>query len=176
MNTTDSQYELFDVVDERNEVIRQVPRGECHATGLIHRTVSALLFNEEGELLIVRRSLTKDIHPGLWGFSMDGHVRAGVSFEETAKQEFIEELGVSVNLEPIGTIFIDDPADRQWKRVFRGRSNGPFRFNPVETAGHAWMTMEQIEAKVRSGETFFTPVAIEVLRQLFFHEIKKGRH
>ena len=40
--------EIFDVVNERDEVIGQQPRGEVHRLGLMHRAVHVLVFNAAG--------------------------------------------------------------------------------------------------------------------------------
>jgi len=57
--TTDNQDEVFDVVNEADEVIGQTHRGEAHRDPrLIHRSVQILIFNHAGELLLQRRSLS----------------------------------------------------------------------------------------------------------------------
>lgn len=167
MKTTDPQDELFDVVDEQDRAIGQATRGECHSKKLIHRTISVLLFNAKGETFLVRRSLTKDTHPGRWGFSCVGHVLTGQSYGEAAKRELKEELGVDVPLDEVGKIFIPDSADVQWKTVYRGESEGPFTLHPEETAGGAWMSLEEIAEKIRTNENFFSPVALPVFRAFF---------
>ena len=44
--------EIFDVVNERDEVIGQKPRSEVHARGLLHRAVHVLVFNARGEIFL----------------------------------------------------------------------------------------------------------------------------
>ena len=58
--------EIFDVVNERDEVIDQKPRGEVHARGLLHRAVHVLVFNSRGEIFLQKRSVKKDRQPGVW--------------------------------------------------------------------------------------------------------------
>ena len=40
--------EIFDVVNERDEVVGQQPRSEVHRLGLMHRSVHVLVFNAAG--------------------------------------------------------------------------------------------------------------------------------
>ena len=40
--------EIFDVVNERDEVIGRAPRSEVHARGLLHRATHVLVFNSRG--------------------------------------------------------------------------------------------------------------------------------
>ena len=42
--------EIFDVVNERDEVIDAKPRREVHRLGLKHRAVHVLVFNSRGEV------------------------------------------------------------------------------------------------------------------------------
>jgi isopentenyldiphosphate isomerase len=43
--------EIFDVVNERDEVVGQAPRSEVHAKKLLHRAVHVLVFNARGQLV-----------------------------------------------------------------------------------------------------------------------------
>ena len=54
------QEDIFDVVNENDEVLEQRPRSEVHAEGLRHRAVHVLIFNDEGEVFMQKRSKTKD--------------------------------------------------------------------------------------------------------------------
>ena len=46
--------EIFDVVNERDEVVGQAPRSEVHAKKLLHRAVHVLVFNSHGQLFLHR--------------------------------------------------------------------------------------------------------------------------
>ena len=69
--------EIFDVVNERDEVIGQNTRREVHARGLWHRAVHVLVFNAHGEVFLQKRSMKKDLCPGKWDSSSSGHVDTG---------------------------------------------------------------------------------------------------
>ena len=51
---------MFDVVNDRDEVIGQEPRPEVHRLGLRHRAVHVLVFNSRGEVFLQKRSMKKD--------------------------------------------------------------------------------------------------------------------
>ena len=46
MSSINNDDELFDVVDENNEVIGTEKRAIVHSKGLLHRSVNVLLFNK----------------------------------------------------------------------------------------------------------------------------------
>src|SRR4051812_18180622 len=91
--------EIFDVVDEDDRVIGQAPRSEVHARGLLHRAASVFVFNRDGQLLLQKRSATKDEFPGCWTSSASGHLSAGESYDESAPREMREEIGIDAPLE-----------------------------------------------------------------------------
>ncbi len=85
--------EMFDVVDENDEVVRQETRGDVHANGWLHRAVHLFMFDKRGNLLLQKRSHLKDRHPGVWDSSAAGHLDAGESYRQAADREVDEELG-----------------------------------------------------------------------------------
>lgn len=88
--------ELLDVVNDRGEVIKTLPRSVIHGNpALMHRVVHVLVFNEKGELLLQKRSMNKDVAPGKWDTSVGGHVDAGETILAAVRREMEEELGVS---------------------------------------------------------------------------------
>jgi isopentenyldiphosphate isomerase len=89
------QEELIDVVNEKGEVIQTLPRSEIHGNpSLLHMVVHVLVINKAGDILLQKRSLTKDVAPGRWDTSVGGHVNAGESLEDAANRETAEELGI----------------------------------------------------------------------------------
>ena len=52
--------EIFDVVNERDEVVGQAARREVHRRGLLHRAVHVLVFNSRGEVFLQKRSMKKN--------------------------------------------------------------------------------------------------------------------
>lgn len=71
--------ELFDVVDELNQMTGQGTRREIHEGNLLHRAVHMFLVNKHGAVLLQKRSLWKDRQPGKWDSSAAGHLDAGES-------------------------------------------------------------------------------------------------
>ena len=66
--------DIFDVVNEHDEVIDQQPRSVVHAQGLRHRAAHVLVFNSAGAAFLQLRSQSKDNHPGVWDNACSGHV------------------------------------------------------------------------------------------------------
>src|SRR5688500_17991211 len=93
--------ELVDVIDDAGQTIGAVTRREMRSQRLPHRCAYILVFNERGELFIHLRTATKDVFPSHWDSTIGGVLAAGESFDEGARREVIEELGVSLAVEPL---------------------------------------------------------------------------
>src|SRR5882762_7896662 len=88
--------EIFDVVNERDEVIGKRPRSEVHRLGLMHRATHGLVFNKRGQVFLQKRSMNKDRQPGLWDSSASGHVDSGEDYDTCVVRELREEIGLQV--------------------------------------------------------------------------------
>ena len=134
--------EIFDVVNERDEVIGQAPRREVHARGLWHRAVHVLVFNARGEVFLQKRSMLKDMHPGTWDSSSSGHVDAGEDYDACAVRELREEIGLHVTAPPQRVFKVDACPETGWEFcwVYRCESEGPFVLQPEEIDSGAWFT------------------------------------
>jgi isopentenyl-diphosphate delta-isomerase type 1 len=88
--------EVFELVDDDDEVIGKEFRGVVHCKGLLHRAVYCWVFNTAGELLIQQRSFQKSIGPGKWDLSVAEHVQPGENYRAAAIRGLSEELGIHV--------------------------------------------------------------------------------
>jgi isopentenyldiphosphate isomerase len=138
--------EIFDVVNERDEVVGRAPRSEIHATGLLHRVAHVLVFNSRGQVFLQKRSLTKDRQPGLWDSSASGHVDSGEDYDACAVRELREELGLRVAQPPERLFKINACAetDREFVWVYRCQSEGPFELNADEIERGGWFAPDEV--------------------------------
>src|SRR4051812_21911328 len=96
MNHAQRADEVFDIVNERDEVIGRQTRAEVHRLGLRHRAVHVLVFNQRGEVFLQKRSMKKDTFPGAWDSSASGHLDSGEDYGACAARELGEEIGLKV--------------------------------------------------------------------------------
>jgi isopentenyldiphosphate isomerase len=159
--------ELVDVVDDDDVVLRTVTRGEMRARRLRHRVVFIIVSSTTGALLVHRRSDDKDLWPGRWDIGVGGVVGAGESYEDAARRELAEEVGV----EDVQPAYVADGryADADVDlvaRAFRVVHDGPFRFADGEVVEARWVDADGL-AELIAGESFvpdsLTLLPIEVL-------------
>ena len=137
--------EMFDVVNERDEVIGRQPRSEVHRLGLMHRAIHVLVFNARGQMFLQKRSLTKDRQPGLWDSSASGHVESGEDYDACAVREPREEIGLELNAAPqrLFKLAASAETDQEHVWVYRCEAEGPFTLDPVEIERGGWFTLEE---------------------------------
>lgn len=151
--------EIFDVVNEHDEIIDQQPRSVVHAQNLRHRAVHVLVFNAAGQLFLQKRSMAKDNDPGLWDSSCSGHVDAGESYAVAAERELMEEIDLLVD-EPMEELFkIEASAVTGWEFavIYRTESEGPFNLCPEEIDEGRWFTPEEIETALATEPENYSP-------------------
>ena len=72
----------------------------CHSgDGRLHRAFTVLLFDDDGRLLLTRRSSTKMLWPNKWDGTVASHPYPGDTFVSSAQRRIPEELGVQCTLE-----------------------------------------------------------------------------
>ena len=97
-----------EVVNENDEVIGIIPKSEAHKNGTLHRIAVVYVENKDGKILIQNRA------DGYLDHSSAGHVEPGESYEEAARRELHEELGIKdVKLKYIGH-------SRTWEEKYPG--------------------------------------------------------
>jgi len=160
--------EIVQIVDRDNRVTSALPRHQMRSQGLIHRACYILVFNQQEELYVQKRTMIKDIYPGYWDVAAGGVVLAGESYEQSASRELAEELGVSgVPLTSLFDCYFEEPGNKVWGRIFRCTHEGPFVLQPEEVESGLFMTVPRILE--RSLQEPFTPDGILILRQIFDH-------
>ena len=149
--------EIFDVVDANDEVTGTATRGEVHARALLHRAVHVFVFNKRGDLLLQKRSLLKDRHPGVWDSSVSGHLDSGESYEAAAIRELGEEMGISPETAPEEIARIAPSAETGWEhiRLYRARHDGSLRFPAAEVETAMWFPLAEVAAWVAANPSDF---------------------
>lgn len=157
--------ELVDIVDDDDNVIATVTRSEMRAGNLQHRSVGIAVISSDGRLLIHRRSETKDIWPGWWDIAAGGVVASGESYEDAARRELAEELGIAdIPIAYLGRAQYIDEDLAAMCRGYRVVHDGPFMFADGEVAETRWVTFDELDA-MRATHRFL-PDSIAVLLPL----------
>ena len=114
------------------------------------------------QVLLQKRSDTKDSFPGCYDISSAGHIPAGCGFEESALRELAEELGLVLSREQLISlgdlhksdrdVFHGKPYhDEQISRVFYAlcdREERDFQLQESEVSGVLWMDLLAVKKRL----------------------------
>lgn len=160
--------EIFDIVNECDEVIDRQPRSEVHARGLLHRAVHVLVFNSRGQIFLQKRSMKKDRQRGVWDSSSSGHVDSGEDYDACAVRELREEIGLSVAHPPRRLFKIDacEATDAEFVWVYRCESDGPFTLHPDEIDEGGWFSPAEVTRWMDERPQDFASALVFIWRKL----------
>ena len=140
------------------------PRGLVHREGLWHCSFHCWLVRagrRGPELVLQRRAITKDTHPGAWDVSAAGHYRPGEGLEGGLR-ELREELGLAMPPERLVWVekhrevlrYPDGLWDREYQDVYLARCDLPLEAytpDPNEVDGVATLPAGTLVALARGG-------------------------
>lgn len=149
--------ERFDVVDAEDRVLRSERRAVVHRDQLMHRAVHVFVFNAAGQLYLQRRSWSKDSAAGKWVSSCSGHVDSGEEYDDAARRELREEIGLQVSA-GLSRVFKESPCKQtgyEFVWVYHCLSEGPFALNPNEVSDGRWIELNELNAWIAQSPRDF---------------------
>lgn len=163
--------EIVEIVDRDNRPCGTAERRQMRQAGLTHRATYVLVINRRGQLFVQKRTATKDIYPGYWEIAAGGVVLAGESYEQSARRELAEELGIDNRLLVAHFDHYYEADDNKvWGRVFTCLSEGPFILQAEEVAEGRFVSPTEVFALSRQFP--FTPDGLEILHRLLAGDLR----
>ncbi len=148
--------EYIDIFDKNNNPTGEIKeKTKAHEEGNFHRTAHIWIMNDNKELLLQKRSATKETHPNCWDISGAGHIRAGETVIEGAIRELKEELGVEANENDFKFIAIvkniKNPQNQEFAYVYLLESSNTIKdyiFEDNEVSEVKYVYFEDLEEMV----------------------------
>lgn len=128
--------ELVERVDEQDELLAVVSRGEAIRRGWLHRIATVVCRDPTGRTLVHRRPHDASRFPGGFNWMLGGAVEAGESYEEAAARELAEELGVRARPAFVFKFRCAGAISPYWLGLHEVVVTGPVRPDPDEIAWH----------------------------------------
>ena len=149
------------LVDNNDNQIGLMPKLEAHEKGVLHRAFSVFIFNNDGELMLQRRALTKYHSPGLWTNTCCSHQRDGESNISSGKRRLNEEMGFDTKLfEKTSFIykakFDNGLIEHEFDHVLVGNYNHSPIINSIEVDSWKWMSLENVKKDIKDHPGNYT--------------------
>jgi isopentenyl-diphosphate delta-isomerase len=180
-----SPTESLILVDDDDREIGFRPKAECHqGRGLLHRAFSVFLFNEQGELLLQKRSAQKPLWPLYWSNSCCSHPRESESVEQAGRRRIREELNLDCDVQFLYKFkyqasFGNLGSEHELCHVFFGFTADEVIAHPDEIAEWRYVNPDALTREIAADGDRFTPwlkMEWERIRKDFLEDILTEFH
>ncbi len=151
------------LVNQDDKVIGSKSRQECHqGEGLLHRAFSIYILNNQGEILVQKRSKNKDLWPLMWTSSCCGHPRPGETYIQAGERRLKEELDFSVPLVKFDSFkykakYENKGSENGICAVLFGKYSGEIKKNDEEVVEYKWVKPEDLLKDLKTNPESYVP-------------------
>lgn len=192
----DNGDEMFDVVDDKNNVIGQASRRKCHEEGICHRSTHVLLFRQHQPIgrnrpgvyvLLQKRSEHKKVGAGLWDVSVAEHLSPGETYRQATARGLKEELNLNIDADELVQIrqaylsrqlyeeagVLDNMFTETFAALYDEQVHGSVEVDGKEVEEVKWWHVPDVvvQAKQKQSDQMFTRWLLIDLRNLDLAEV-----
>lgn len=162
------------LVNEKDEKIGLMPKLEAHKKAVLHRAFSVFVFNDNNELMLQQRALTKYHSPGLWTNTCCSHQRDGETNLQAGTRRLQEEMGFVAPLRESISFIYKAPFDNglteyEYDHVMLGKYNDDPIINTSEVADWKWMHLEDVEVDISLHPEIYTEWFKVIFDKFYMH-------
>jgi isopentenyl-diphosphate delta-isomerase len=156
-----NEFSYVILVDSNDNAIGKMEKIEAHEKGLLHRAFSVFIFNDNNELLLQQRALSKYHTPGLWTNTCCSHQKVGETNIEAGQRRLMEEMGFSVPLKEKMAFTYKAPfsnglTEHEYDHILVGHYNDEPQPNPEEVESWKWQKIEDIVEDISHNPEKYT--------------------
>jgi len=151
------------LVDKKDNIIGTETVKKCHENnGILHRGISILIFNNKNEILITKRSKSKNLWPLYWDNSCSTHPHPDETYKKSGERRLSEELGFNCNLKFLFKFMYQAKyknvgSENEVCSVLIGKYDGKIKSNPKEIDSWKWMNIKELRADIIKNPNEYTP-------------------
>ena len=140
------------VVDDNDQPTGGGSMQDVHQKGLKHRVAVVLVEDQNGRVLLQKRSNEVSTYQNSWDVSAAGHVDEGEEYKTAAARELAEELGITgYDLEEIDYTYSEDKLEdgrqlNRFRKFFKAvvPANTQLKPSPDEITEVRWFTLPEL--------------------------------
>ena len=168
--------EMVILVDKNDNQLGLMEKIEAHEKAVLHRAFSVFILNDNNELLLQRRALSKYHSPGLWTNTCCSHPREGESVINAGIRRLREEMGFETEINNLLSFiykaeFDNGLTEHELDHVLLGRYNKAPLINKLEVSDWKWTNMEFLKKDVVINPDLYT-VWFKIIFQQFYKKFK----
>lgn len=164
--------EYVDIVDDNGTVVGKTTREKVHIKGWLHPTVSILVFNSAGKVLLQKRSKNKSSFPLYWDVSVCEHVFSKESPSKAAARGLWEELSIKVKIRLLRNNHIKISQHPIKNKILREYElvklygcffDGKTKIDEREVVSTKFVTIPKLKELIYQSKIPFTPWGLDEL-------------
>jgi isopentenyl-diphosphate delta-isomerase len=169
--------EMVILVDNNDNQLGLMEKIEAHEKAILHRAFSVFILNDNNELLLQKRALSKYHSPGLWTNTCCSHPRNGESVINAGLRRLKEEMGFETEISSLLSFiykaeFDNGLTEHEFDHVLVGRYNKNPSINKSEVSDWKWTDLDFLKKDVVSNPDLYT-VWFKIIFQQFYKNLNK---
>jgi isopentenyl-diphosphate delta-isomerase len=163
--------------DNNDNQLGLMEKIEAHEKAILHRAFSVFILNDNNELLLQKRALSKYHSPGLWTNTCCSHPRHGESVINAGLRRLKEEMGFETEISSLLSFiykaeFDNGLTEHEFDHVLVGRYNKNPSINKSEVSDWKWTDLDFLKKDVVSNPDLYT-VWFKIIFQQFYKNLNK---
>lgn len=154
------------LVDENNKLVgSMIDKDRLDKKYLINRASVAVISDDEGNILLQRRSEHKYVYPLYWDNAAGGIIKKDQTDNECIIEELSEELGINIKIEELndkGTVFVEHIV-KEFIHVYSYTTERFEAKTNWEVKETSWKTPDEIEQIIKEGN--ISPVCVAAIKK-----------
>jgi isopentenyldiphosphate isomerase len=141
--------ELVERVDEQDQVLGAVDRGEAIRHRWLHRIATTVCRDRDGRVLVHRRAENVSRFPGQYNWLIGGAAEVGESYEDAAARELTEELGIHTSARLVLKYLCQGAISPYWLGLHEATVTEEVTPDTSEIAWHEWLPEAELASLIR---------------------------
>ena len=169
--------EMVILVDKHDNQLGLMEKIEAHKKAVLHRAFSVFILNDNNELLIQQRALSKYHSPALWTNTCCSHPRDGESVLDAGARRLKEEMGFETKLDSLLSFvyrakFDNGLTEHEFDHVLFGYYNDDPSINKLEVMDWKWVNLDFLKNDIIINSDLYT-IWFKIIFEKFYKNFKK---
>lgn len=140
-------------VNKNDQYEGLIEKIEAHKKGILHRAVSVIIFNTNGDMLLQQRAIDKYHSGGLWSNAACTHPLPEESCKQASTRRLHEEMGIKAHLSHLYSFIYkveldNNMIEHEYDHVYTGVSDEKPVFNINEVCNYKYLSIKKIQEEI----------------------------